>query len=394
MPDRLATQGGSPVRPTMLPYGRQLVEEDDIEAVVAVLRSSMLTTGELVDEFERRLAEYVGAKYAVVLSNGTAALHASAAASGLAPGDEAVVTPMTFVASANCVAYCAGVPVFADVDPDSLLIDPAGIEQKITPRTRAVIAVDYAGQPCDYQAITEVCHKYGLTLIEDACHALGAEYQGKRVGSFADMTVFSFHPVKHITTAEGGAVATDDQDLADKIRRFRNHGISTDHRQRAANGSWGYEISVLGYNYRLTDIQCALGISQLQKADRWLARRRAIAGHYDKAFEEIDGIGPLKVAADVRHAYHLYVVQIDPVKIGMDRTKLFQSLRAENIGINVHYIPVHLHQYYRDRFGTTPGLCPVAESAYENLISLPMFPAMTDDDAADVISAIKKVIWG
>lgn len=384
MPDRLP-------RETMLPYGRQFIDDDDIAAVVEVLRLPMLTTGSRVDQFEKDLAEYVGAKYAVVLSNGTAALHASVAAIGIQPSDEVIVPPMTFAASANCVAYCSGVPVFVDVEPGTLLLDPTLIERKINPRAKAIIAVDYAGQPCDYDPLKEICQKHGLALIDDACHALGAEYHGKRIGSIADLTVFSFHPVKHITTGEGGAVTTDNKELAEKIRRFRNHGVSADHRQRESVGSWVYEIGSLGYNYRLTDIQCALGISQLKKADPWLARRQEIARQYDLAFSQLEGISPLKVVHNVRHAYHLYVVQIDPNVTHIDRATLFKSLRSANIGVNVHYIPVHLQPFYREHFGTGPGDCPVAEAAYQNILSLPMFQTMTDDDVDDVVNAIKKL---
>jgi len=392
MDARLAIEGGKPVRETKLPYARQWLYEDDIAAVVEVLRSQWLTTGPKVAEFERAFAEFVGTREAVAVSNGTAALHAAMYAIGIGPGDEAIVPPMTFAASANCVVFQGGTPVFADVDPDTLLLDPAQVEAKITPRTKAIIAVDYTGQPCDYDALRAIADRHGLILVADACHAPGGSYNGRPVGSLADLSIFSFHPVKHITTGEGGMITTDDPQLAQRMRVFRNHGISSDHRQREQQGSWFYEIADLGYNYRLADLQCALGMSQLRKLPGWVARRQEIARRYDAAFAEIPAVEPLSVREDVSHAYHLYVIQLDLTQLQATRSEVFAALRAEGIGVNVHYIPVHLHPFYRERFGIGPGLCPVAEAAYEQLISLPMFPAMTDEDVEDVVMAISKVI--
>ena len=392
MSDRLAIDGGTPVRETMLPYGRQWVDEADVQAVVEVLRSDWLTTGPKVDEFEQAFADFVGAREAVAVSNGTAALHAAMYAVGIGPGDEVIVPPMTFAASANCVVFQGGTPVFADVDPDTLLLDPAQVEAKITPRTKAIIAVDYTGQPCDYDALRAIADRHGLILVADACHALGGSYKGCPVGSLADLSIFSFHPVKHITTGEGGVITTDDPALAQRMRIFRNHGITSDHRQREQQGSWFYEMVDLGYNYRLTDFQCALGMSQLRKLPGWVARRQEIARRYDAAFAEIPAVKPLGVRDDVSHAYHLYVIRLDPTQLRATRSEVFAALRTEGIGVNVHYIPVHLHPFYRERFGTGPGLCPVAEAAYERLISLPMFPAMIDKDISDVIAAVSKVM--
>ena len=391
MSDRLAIDGGTPVRERRLPYGRQWVDEADIQAVVEVLRSDWLTTGPKVAEFEQAFADFVGAREAVAVSNGTAALHAAMYAVGIGPGDEVIVSPMTFAATANCVVFQGGTPVFTDVDPDMLLLDPTQVEAEITPRTKAIIAVDYTGLPCDYDALRDIADRHGLILVADACHALGGSYKGRLVGSLADLSTFSFHPVKHITTGEGGMITTSDPELARRMRIFRNHGITTDHRQREQLGSWFYEMVDLGYNYRLTDIQCALGMSQLRKLPSWVARRQEIAQCYDAAFAEISGVEPLSVREDVSHAYHLYVIRLDMTQLRATRAEVFAALRAEGIGVNVHYIPVHLHPFYRERFGTGPGLCPVAEAAYERIITLPIFPRMNDGDVNDVISAMRKV---
>jgi len=373
----------------MIPYARQSVDEDDIKAVVEALRSDWLTTGPKVAEFEEAIAGFVGAKYAVAVSSGTAALHAAVYALGIGPGDEVIVPPMTFAATANCVVFQGGTPVFADVDSETLLIDPAQVEAKITSRTKAIIAVDYAGHPCDYDALKAIAKRHGLALVADACHALGAEYKGRKVGSLTDMAVFSFHPVKHITTGEGGMVTTDDPEVVRRMRLFRNHGIAADHHERMQKDSWYYEMVDLGFNYRITDIQCALGLSQLKKLKGFLTRRRKIAKEYDQALSNIDGIMPLLVRGDVLHAYHLYVIKIDFQEIGVDRASFFKDAQEKGVSVNVHYIPVHLHPFYRKRFGTEKGLCPVAETAYEQIISLPMFPGMTDEDVKTVIVEIK-----
>jgi perosamine synthetase len=371
-----------------IPYGRQWIDGDDIAQVVNVLRSDWLTTGPMVDAFEKAVADFVGAKYAVALSNGTAALHAAMYAIGNIEGAEVLVPPMTFAATANSVLYQGGKPVFVDVKADNLLIDPDLVQKQITKKTKAIIAVDYAGHPCAYDELNDIAHRNGLVLVSDACHALGAKYDGKNVGSLVDLTAFSFHPVKHITTGEGGMVVTDNLEYATRMRRFRNHGISTDHRQRANTGTWYYEMVDLGYNYRLTDIQCALGISQLRKLPSWVLRRREIAKRYDEAFVGNPYVMPLKVSEKAYHAYHLYVVELN-IKQASDRENIFSYLRDSGIGVNVHYIPVHLHPYYRSHFGTSEGLCPVAEAAYKRVLSLPMFPALTDQDVSRVITAVE-----
>lgn len=387
----LAVSGGKPVRDTMLPYGRQHISADDIAAVVDILRSDWLTTGPAVEAFEQAFADYTGAGCAVAVSNGTAALHLAVQAADIGPGDEVVVTPLTFAASVNCVLYAGAVPVFADVDPGTLVIDPDSVKQKITDRTKAIIAVDYAGQPCDYDALRNLADTYRLVLIDDASHSPGALYNGRSVGTLADLNTFSFHPVKHMTTGEGGMITTDNPHYAEKMRVARNHGITTDHRQRAQQGSFHYEMTTLGFNYRITDFQCALGISQLRAMPGQLERRQEIAAHYDRLFADLPFITPLAVRPGVKHAYHLYVVRLDCELLGMNRAEVFTALRAENIGVNVHYIPVHFHPYYRRTLGTGEGLCPVAEKAYESILTLPLFPHMTDGDIADVLQAVTKL---
>lgn len=388
----LAIHGGSPVRSTLLPYGRQSIDESDIQAVVETLRSDWLTTGPKVAEFEDALAAWVGAKYAVSFSSGTAALHAAAFAAGLQPGDEAITSPLTFAATANCVLYQGATPVFADVLEDTLNLDPELVAARITARTKAILPVDYAGHPADLDPILQLAERHGLVVIEDACHALGAAYRGRRVGSVAHMTVFSFHPVKHLTTGEGGMVTTDNPVFAETLRRFRNHGISSDARQRQSAGQWHYEMVLLGFNYRLTDIACALGLQQMKKLDANLARRRQIADCYAVGLRDMSGVFPPQVRDDVDPAWHLYPLRLDLARLSAGRAEVFQALRAENIGVNVHYIPVHRHPYYRDRFGYHGGEYPVAEAAYECLISLPMFHGMTDGDVEDVVRALGKVL--
>lgn len=388
----LAIHGGQPVRKTLLPYGHQSIDEDDVRVVVEVLRSYWITTGPKVAEFEEAFAERVGARYAVSFSSGTAALHGAAFAAGLGSGDEAITTPMTFCATANCVVYQGARPVFADVCPDTLNLDPDEVARRVTSHTKAVLPVDYAGHPADLDPLLELADRHGLVVIEDACHALGAEYKGRRVGSISHMTVFSFHPVKHITTGEGGMVTTDDAELAQRLRMFRNHGIDSDARQRQAEGQWYYEMVSLGYNYRLTDIGCALGLSQLRKLDANLARRREIARRYAAAFQGIPGIILPAIRPNANPAWHIYPIRLDLTKIRVSRTEVFHALRAEGLGVNVHYIPVHLHPYYRNRFGYRGGEYQVAEDAYSRLITLPIFSAMTDRDIEDVIKAVCKVI--
>jgi len=371
-----------------IPYGRQTVSEEDIQAVVDVLRGDWLTTGPTVERFERAFARYTRAAEAVAVSSGTAALHAAMFAIGIGPGDEVIVPAMTFAATANCVVFQGATPLFADVDPHTLLLGPAQAEARITPRTRAIAAVDYAGQPCDYAALRTLAIEHGLALVSDASHSLGACDGGSPVGSLADLSTFSLHAVKPITTGEGGMVTTNDPVLAERMRRFRNHGFTADHRQRARAGSWFYEMTELGYNYRLTDFQCALGLSQLPQLDARIARRREIAARYDRAFAQLPGVEPLGLRQGASHGRHLYVVRLDRDALGVDRDRVFQRMRRAGIGVGVHYIPVHLHPFYRRRFATAEGDCPVAEAAYDEILSLPIFPALTDRDVDWVIACL------
>ena len=394
--ETLAIHGGSPVRKSLLPYGRQSLDDADIQAVVEVLKSDWLTTGPKVGEFEERFAAWVGARHAVSFSSGTAALHGAAFAAGLEAGDEAITTPMTFCATANCILYQGATPVFADVSPDTLNLDPKEVSKKVSARTKAIFAVDYAGHPAALDELgqlaeTQVPQGRSPLLIEDACHALGAEYRGKRVGGIADMTVFSFHPVKHLTTGEGGMVTTNDARLAETLRRFRNHGISSEARERQEAGQWFYEMVLLGFNYRLTEIACALGLSQLERLDANVARRREIAAQYGEAFRDLPAIVIPAVREDVNPAWHLYPIRLKLEMLAGGRGEIFQALRAENIGVNVHYIPVHQHPYYRERSKSKESY-PVTEHAYERLISLPMFHSMTVQDVEDVIHALLKVV--
>lgn len=388
---RLAVEGGAPVRASLLPYARQWIEEDDVQAVVDVLRSDWLTTGPRIPALEEAVATSIGIAHGVAVSSGTAALHAAAYALGVGPGDEVIVPAITFAASANCVVYLGATPVFADVDPATLLLDPVAAEERLSDKTKAIIAVDYAGQPCDYDALRRLTSRTGVSLLADASHSLGATYHGRAVGSLADVSTFSFHPVKHVAAGEGGLVTTDRDDLALRMTRFRNHGIDVDHAQRTAASSWRYSMVDLGYNYRLSDIHAGLALSQFGKLARWLERRRAIAAFYDREFSSMPCVRPLETRPGVEHAYHLYVVRLDDPGWSADRQTVFTALRAEGIGVNVHYLPVHLHPYYRTHFGTAPGDCPAAERAYENLLTLPLFPGMSDQDVGDVITAVRKV---
>jgi len=361
-----------------LPYGRQIIDGDDIAAVVEALRSDWLTTGPAVERFEADICAFTGAKHGVAVGNGTAALHAAMHAFDVGPGDEVIVPPMTFAATANCVLYQGGTPVFADVAPDTLLIDSKAVEAAITPRTKAIIGVDYTGQPCDWDFLRSIADRHGLALVADACHALGAEYKGRKAGTLADVSVFSFHPVKHLTTGEGGMCLTDDESLARKMRVFRNHGITSTASQREASGGWFYEMTDLGYNCRLTDIQCALGSSQLKKLSAWLKKRNELAEAYDAAFAGTV-VRPLARKPDCFHAYHLYVVRVP------EREAAFKRLRENGIGVNVHYVPVHLHPYYREKLGTREGMFPVAEAAYREILTLPLWPGMNAADVERVV---------
>jgi len=387
----LALHGGRPVRAALLPYGRHALEEDDAQAVLAVLRSGWLTTGPQVAAFERAVAGAVGAAHAVAISSGTAALHAAMFAAGIGPGDEVIVPALTFAASANAAVYQGGIPVFADVRDDTLTVDSEDVAARLTARTRAVVAVDYAGQPADLDELRAVARPRELVLVEDAAHALGAEYRGRRVGAVAPLTTFSFHPVKHVATGEGGLVTTDSADMDGRLRRFRNHGLATDFGERDERGDVYSPMLDLGYNYRLSDLQCALGLSQLARLEQVLKRRSEIAQRYRTEFGQQPGLTLPAIAPHVRHAWHIFPVLLEPERLGADRRTILAALRAENIGATVHYVPVYWHPYYQAR-GYRRGLCPRAERAFERLLTLPLFPAMTDQDVEDVLTAVRKVL--
>ncbi|MFC3342751.1 UDP-4-amino-4,6-dideoxy-N-acetyl-beta-L-altrosamine transaminase [Paenibacillus abyssi] len=375
----------------MLAYGAQWLDETDIEAVVSVLRSDFITQGPKIAEFERKVAAYAGASYAVAFSSGTGALHGACYAAGIQAGDEVITTSMTFLASSNCVLYCGGTPVFADIHPETYNIDPEDISSKITTRTKAIIPVDYTGQPVQIDRIMELARDNGLVVIQDAAHSIGAEYKGRRVGSWADMTMFSFHPVKHVTTGEGGIIVTNNEDYYKKLLLFRNHGMTKDPDDLLKNdGPWYYEMQNLGYHYRMTDIQAALGASQMDKLDEYVKRRRDIAAYYTKEIAEIEGIQVPVQYQDASSSWHLYVIRFDAGRFNASRKEIFEALRAENIGVHVHYIPVHLQPYYQ-KLGYLQGSCPVAEAVYQQIITLPLFPRMTDRDAEDVITALRKI---
>lgn len=374
----------------MIPYGRQTIEEDDIQAVVDVLKSDYLTTGPKIAEFEKMVADYVGAKYAVAISNGTSALHAACFAAGIQPGDEVITTPLTFAASSNCVLYCGGTPVFADVDPKTYNIDPEDIRRKITDKTKAIIAVHLAGQPCNMDEIHKIAKEHDLLVIEDGAHALGSVYKGKKVGTLSDMTTFSFHPVKPITTGEGGMIVTDNEEFYKKMILFRSHGITRDENLMTCNdGPWFYQQLDLGYNYRITDIQCALGCSQMKKLDRFLARRKEIVARYNEAFADCENIITPYQLPETESGWHLYIVQVE----NCDRRKVFEALREHGIAVNVHYIPVYMHPYYQEH-GYKDVHCRNAEEIYAHIISLPLYPTLTEEQQQYVIETLKYVING
>ncbi|HWI50023.1 MAG TPA: UDP-4-amino-4,6-dideoxy-N-acetyl-beta-L-altrosamine transaminase [Rummeliibacillus sp.] len=371
-------------RKEFLPYGQQWIDEDDINAVMETLKSPLLTTGPKIQEFEQAIANYVGAKYAVAFSNGTAALHGACYAAGIGEGDEVITTPITFASSANCARFMGATIVFADIDEHTYNINPAEIEKKITDQTKAIIPVDFTGQPVDIDVIMDIAKKHNCVVIEDGAHSLGAEYKGAKVGTKADMTMFSFHPVKPVTTGEGGIIVTNNKEYYDKLMLFRGHGI-THTPYSEEQGGWYYEMVDLGYNYRMTDIQAALGISQMKKIDRFISRRREIAAKYTELLNDIPYIHAPEQLEQTESGWHLYSVQLDTEKIGKSRKQIFEEMRDENIGVHVHYIPVYWHPYYQ-QLGYEKGLCPVAEKWYENALTLPLFPKMSNEDVEEVIN--------
>lgn len=391
--EQLAIFGGTPVRTTPISYGKQYIDGDDITAVTETLISPELTCGPKIAELERRLCEVTGAKYAVAVSNGTAALHLAAMTAGFQEGDEVIVSPITFAASANCILYCGAKPVFADIDPETYNMDPQAIEKLITPRTKGIVAVDFTGQSIEQDAVREICKKHGLALIEDAAHAIGTRYKGQFVGSMADMTCFSFHPVKTVTAGEGGAITTNDREKYRRLLRLRAHGITRSREEMAnpTDAPWYNEQVELGFNYRMTDIQAALLISQLNKLPVFAERRKAIVEKYDRAFS---GMPELKVQREIPESdtvRHLYILRLNPERLTCGRRQFFEALRGENIYSQVHYLPVYWHSYY-EKLGYERGLCPNAEAYYEEAMSLPLYYSLTDEDVEDVIHAVRKII--
>lgn len=391
--EELAILGGTPVRETPISYGKQYIDETDIQAVVEVLKSPFLTCGPEITNLEQKLCEVTGAKYAVAVSNGTAALHLAALAAGLQEGDEAIVSPITFAASANCVRYCGATPVFADIRPDTYNINPDSIRSRITERTKAVVAVDFTGQAVELDEIRGICKEHNLILIEDAAHAIGTKYNGQPVGSIADMTCFSFHPVKTVTGGEGGAITTNDEALYRKLHLLRAHGITRDMEEMVhpTDAAWYNEQVALGFNYRLTDFQAALLSSQLDKLPQFSARRKEIVALYDEAFKDMPELQVQREIPESDTTRHLYILRLKLEKLTCDRRQFFDALAAENIRAQVHYLPVYWHSYY-EGLGYEKGLCPEAEAYYMSSMSLPLYYSLTDEEVADVIRAVKKLV--
>lgn len=390
--EKPAICGGEPVRSTKIFYGHQFIDEDDIQAVVDVLKSDYLTCGPKIGELEEKLCEVTGAKYAVVCSNGTAALHIACLAAGVMPGDEVITTPITFAASANCALYCGAKPVFADINENTYNIDPAHVEKLTTERTRAVVAVDFTGQSVELDRLLTHCRKHNLVLIEDGAHVIGTSYKGRMNGSIADMTTMSFHPVKTVTGGEGGAVLTNSKEYYEKLLLYRAHGITRDPKlmEHEPDGPWYYEQIALGMNYRMTDMQAALIISQLNKLPRFMERRKAIVKAYNEAFSRLPQLFVQQEIPESDTTRHLYILRIRPEKLTIDRKQFFEALAAENICCNVHYIPTYYFPYY-EKLGYKRGLCPKAEKLYAEEISLPLYYAMTDQDVEDVIRAVTRI---
>lgn len=390
--EKPAIEGGTPVRDTPIYYGHQYIDESDVQAVVDVLRHHDLTCGPKIKELEDKLCSVTGAKYAVVCSNGTAALHIACLAAGVGEGDEVITTPITFAASANCALYCGARPVFADINPETYNIDPGKVEEAVTSKTKAVVAVDYTGQSAELNPLLDICKANNLVLIEDGAHVIGTKYKGRANGSIADMTTFSFHPVKTVTGGEGGAVLTNDETLYKKLLLYRSHGITRDESlmEHEPDGAWYYEQVALGYNYRMTDIQAALIISQLDKLPMFSERRKEIVARYNEAFGKLPQLFVQKEIPESDTTRHLYMLRIVPEKLTIDRRQFFDALAAENVCCNVHYIPTYYFPYY-EKLGYQRGLCPNAEKLYEEIITLPLYYAMTDEDVESVIKAVTKI---
>lgn len=373
-----------------IPYGHQWIDKRDIEEVVKVLKSDWITTGPKVKELEDKICKYIGCKHAVAVNSGTSALDIAVQTLNLPESSEVITTPFTFVATSNAVLYNNLKPAFADIEKETRNINPEEIRKKITDKTKAIIYVDYAGQPCDIKEIKEIAEEHDLYLVEDACHAFGAEYRDKKIGNFADMTIFSFHPVKHITTGEGGMVVTNNREFYSKLKMLRTHGIDKTAMDRfGPDASWAYDMKLLGRNYRITDFQCALGISQLKKIEKFIARRQKIAKLYNKEFEASPEITVPYVNFDVRHVWHLYTILLDRK---INRDKFFNLMRRKCIGVNLHYIPIYRFTHYQQRFKINPKNFPATEDVFRRIITLPLFPKMTGDDVNRIIKSVKETI--
>ena len=391
--EELAIYGGKPVRETKIFYGRQYIDQEDVDAVVNTLRSDLITCGPKAAELEQKLCELTGAKYAVVVSNGTAALHLAAITAGISEGDEVIVSSITFAASSNCVLYCGGTPVFADIKPDTYNIDPASIRKLITPKTKAIVAVDFTGQATELNEIKEICKEHNLILIEDAAHSIGTKYNGQPVGSIADMTTFSFHPVKTVTAGEGGAILTDNYEYYRRLMRLRTHGITRmqEEMEHPTDALWYQEQVELGYNYRITDFQAALLLSQLKKLPAFIARRKEIVAKYNEEFEKMPELFVQCEIPESDTSRHLYILRPRYEMLTCDRRQFFDALYAENVCPQVHYLPVYWHSYY-EKLGYEKGLCPNAESFYNESMSIPLYFGLTDEEVEDTIRAVKKVV--
>lgn len=392
----LAINGGKPFRTNKLQYGKQTIDESDKEAVMKVLdENTYLTTGPRVVEFEEKVCAFVNAKYGVAVNSGTSALHLALDALNLSNSDEVIVTCVSFVASSNAIVYCGAKPVFCDVDPNTMNIDVTKIESLVTENSKAIVAVDFTGQPCDYHEIRKIADKYNLKIIEDAAHSFGCKLSQcpdkPMVGSFADITTFSFHPVKNITTCEGGMCVTNNQEYYKKMKAFRAHGIHTDYRERQTKSTHYYEMTELGYNYRIPDLLCALGINQLKRLPQWIDKRQFIAKFYDDKFKSLDKfLTPLTQKYD--NAYHIYIIKLNLDNLTVTRDDIFAALHAEGLGVNVHYMPIHLHPYYKEKYQTFEGMMPVAEDCYKRILTLPIFPTMSNKDMQDTVDILSKVL--
>ena len=391
--EKPAIEGGKPIRKKFLPYGAQWLDENEIYEVIDSLKSDWITTGPKMRLFEENFSKFIGSKYAVAVNSGTAALHVSTSSIKINPGDEVITTPLTFVASANCIVYRGGTPILADIKKDTYNIDPEQIKKKITSKTKAIIPVHFAGQPCEMDEICEIAEEHNLFIIEDAAHAVDAEYKGKKIGNISDLTAFSFHPVKNMTTAEGGMVTTNDDDLYEKLLMFRTHGITKDAAKRfGKSGGYYYDMQYLGFRYNLSELHASLGIHQLKKLNAFQKRRKEIIEIYNRELSNIDGVITPYVRGYVKHSWHLYVLQLEIEKLKVDRDYIFQALREENIGVSVHYIPVHYHSFYQNKFNLNKGILPNVEWLFPRLLTIPLFPKMSENDVYDVINALEKVL--